>query len=238
MKTQAQNQLRNAAKTVYLQFAEQYGVGRFRQRKQGEYRFTVDFIGAFVFNDKGVWIRQGDGKTDHLVSINDGYIDHDFDQFTLFSTIPLTAAILTVLIEHGFTCKPDGVRGETFVDKMISKPTLIDAMRFATDLAAYAGLDSDAVRYMGLDGITIQGNDYRLFLQTNDDELKCNDLTVKMFAYGQVNEITYPDVVNEDRHFLIDSIDYVTEQFVDDSRREHEKAQDRFMKQLLNQIAA
>lgn len=163
--TQTQTQLRNAAKTVYLQFAEQYGVGRFRQRKQGEYRFTVDFIGAFVFNDKGVWIRQGDGKIDHLVSINDGYINLDFDHFTLLDAVPLTAAILTSLTEHGFTCKSDDVNCAQFIHKMASKITVFDFMRLAADLAEYAGLEGDAVRYMGLDGITVQGPDYRLFMQ-------------------------------------------------------------------------
>ncbi|WP_447824316.1 hypothetical protein [Aeromonas salmonicida] len=233
-KNQVQSQsIRAVAKDVYVQFAEQYGVGRFRQRKAGEYRFTVDFVGAFVFNDEGVWIRQRDGKTDHLVSITDGYINLDFDHFTLLDAVPLTAAILTSLTEHGFTCKSDDVKCAQFIHKMAGKITVFDFMRLAADLADYAGLEGDAVRYMGLDGITVQGPDYRLFMQVGGVSL-----TVKMFAYGQSDWSEYLNIFDEDRDCLIDSIDYLNEEFVDECKSRYET--DLLIEELeqLNQIAA
>lgn len=217
--------IHKAAKALYSQFAEQYGTGRFRKRGEYDYRFTVDYVGAISFNKRGVFINQGDGLT-CLVCLNDGKINF----INASGLVPLTAAVVTVLNDHGFVCKSGDVANMLTVLNLKSKASLIDMMRLAADLAEYAGLEGDAVRYMGLDGISIDENSsipYRVFMNTDG-----NDLTFKVFYAGHTSDNIYGDWVNEDREWLIDSLDYTVEKVVEDVRENVE------IDQLIDQLIA
>lgn len=226
--TQLDTMIHNAAKALYSQFAEQYGTGRFRKRGECDYRFTVDFVGAFHFCEDGVFINQGEGLIS-LVGMTDGKIDF----INTSGLVPLSAAVVSALSDHGFVCKSGDIANMLTVLTLNEKVSLIDMMRLAADLAEYAGLEGDAVRYMGLDGITVQGPDYRLFMQVGGVSL-----TVKMFAYGQSDWSEYLNIFDEDRDCLIDSIDYLNEEFVDECKSRYET--DLLIEELeqLNQIAA